>query len=466
MKEERVGCKIALEVGEAAGRVLDSQSKICNWLYNHLLEQANTLKAEFKSSNGRNKEAARQVYSKRGLRDLVPGFKMEHPFLRAVHSSPLKNTALRLSEAIREYQKSRRGERGGGHTVNWPQFRSWKRKWFSLLYDEPWKGYAVEGRDLRLSLGVDEEGQRLTVTLRLAEPLPYVAEQVRGLRILKEVGHFYAVFTVSPKLPPLQIADRVIALDPNHKNLVYGVGVDGRAVEVENMSNLRALDRRIDELRSKRDRCRRRSKLVEFTREDGTLHRHWRPSHRWQRYNEALDRLYKLRREQTKTYLYTVSNALCREYDVIAVGHYTPHGGGITTGMRRAMNNQSLIGRFKKAQAWVARRSGKQYIEYDETGTTRTCCLCDTVIEGGIEPHVRQWVCPTCGSTHIRDENAAQNGLRRVLKEIVPRSGHRLVTISERCTWRVAPTGVVSLAGSTLPGGVAVVNGSFTTPSR
>jgi putative transposase len=220
MKEERIGCKIALEVGEAAGRVLDSQSKMCNWLYNHLLEQANTLKAEFKSSNGRNKEAARQVYSKRGLRDLVPGYKMEHPFLQAVHSSPLKNTALRLSEAIREYQKSRRGERGGGHTVNWPQFRSWKRKWFSLLYDEPWKGYAVEGRDLRLSLGVDEEGQRLTVTLRLAEPLPYAAEQVRGLRIVKEVGHFYAVFTVSPKLPPLQIADRVIALDPNHKNLV------------------------------------------------------------------------------------------------------------------------------------------------------------------------------------------------------------------------------------------------------
>lgn len=135
---------------------------------------------------------------------------------------------------------------------------------------------------------------------------------------------------------------------------------------------VKGLDRRIDDLKSKRDRSQRRAKLIRFEREeDGSLHQHWQPSHRWRKYNQALDKLYRQRREQTKSYLYTVANALCREYDVIALGDYTPRGGGLNTGMCRAMNNQSLIGLFKQTMAWVAQKSGKRYLEYNERGTTR-----------------------------------------------------------------------------------------------
>jgi putative transposase len=50
-----------------------------------------------------------------------------------------------------------------------------------------------------------------------------------------------------------------------------------------------------------------------------------------------------------------------------------PHGGGITKQVRRSMNNRSLNGRFKQVMAWVALRSGKQYLEWEEGGSTRTC---------------------------------------------------------------------------------------------
>ena len=135
MSHPRTGFKMELKVEPETASVLDSQSKICNWLYNRLLEQANELRAQFIASDGQDSEAALTVYSKRGLRDLIPALKQEHAFLKAVYSSPLKNAALRLSSAIREYQKSRKGQ-----GVEWPKFRSWKRKWFSLEYDEPWKG--------------------------------------------------------------------------------------------------------------------------------------------------------------------------------------------------------------------------------------------------------------------------------------------------------------------------------------
>lgn len=99
----KIGYRVELGLDEGSGLVLVSQSKICNWLYNRLLDRANSLKQQFKASGGQDSAAARTIYSKRGLRNLVPSLKEEFPFLRAVYSSPLKNVALRLSAAIGEY---------------------------------------------------------------------------------------------------------------------------------------------------------------------------------------------------------------------------------------------------------------------------------------------------------------------------------------------------------------------------
>ena len=68
--------------------ILDGQSKICNWLYNHLLEM--TIK-DYKENNNDKK-----LLTGRNLRNQVPILKQEFIFLNSVHSSPLKNTAIRL----------------------------------------------------------------------------------------------------------------------------------------------------------------------------------------------------------------------------------------------------------------------------------------------------------------------------------------------------------------------------------
>jgi putative transposase len=108
------------------------------------------------------------------------------------------------------------------------------------------------------------------------------------------------------------------------------------------------------------------------------------------------------------------------------------------------MNNQSLIGRFKPVMEWTATRSGKVFIKYGEEGTTRTCHVCRHKVTGGIPLEVRDWTCPVCQTHHLRDENAAQNGVGKVLEEIVlPRSGHTPVTITARWAWQVSPSGVL-----------------------
>lgn len=443
--------KRRLDVDDDSRRVLDDQSRKCNWLYNKLLELANELRTQYRATP--TEEVARTLYTKRGLRNQVPTLKKSHPFLKTVHSSPLKNSALRLTESIQTFQKSRRSD---GPPRGWPRFRSWKAAWFSLFYDEPDKGWKLDGSTLRLSLGVGQEGKRRVLELRVRAIRALKGTTPRNVRIVCEAGVYSAVFTVARTIPePRRVktrAETASALDPNHKNLAYGVDTEGRAIEIEAPWWLKAYDKRLDELKALRDRCRRKARQVPVLDDNGapTGKQRWEPSRRWKKRDAAYRRALAKRRDQTKTFLYTVANRLMRSYDLVGIGDYTPHGGGISTPMRRAMNNRSLIGRFKSTLSWCASKSGKIYDEYQEGGTTRTCSGCGYQAAGGIPPEKRKWRCPVCARDHIRDENAAVNGLERVLERYqekcggmppsVPGSG--LVSVRERWVWRVRPSGI------------------------
>ena len=114
------------------------------------------------------------------------------------------------------------------------------------------------------------------------------------------------------------------------------------------------------------------------------------------------------------------------------------------------MNNRSLNRRFKDTLARGATKSGKTFFEYDEKGTTRTCHCCHHVVEGGLAPNIRNWECAACNTRHIRDENAAKNGLSKVLRDLAKKSellssqvsGSDLVSIVKRWAWRVLPSGI------------------------
>ncbi|GJM17767.1 MAG: hypothetical protein DHS20C13_30940 [Thermodesulfobacteriota bacterium] len=571
MKEVPTVIKLRLKPEKGIGEILDGQSRIANWLYNNLLERANKLREEYKENPS--EEISKTLYTKRGLRNLLPGMKKEHPFLKVVYSSPLKNTCLRLSETIQTYQKSRKKKRKGKKT-GWPKFRSWKAAWFSLFYDEPGKGYSIKEGMLHLSLGMGEDRKQRKIKIPIQESKVLERKNIRNLRIVKQAGVFFAVFTTIREIPEVKptlaignsffhpksfpdyndfvnriIAEKepisqylkiylsdllstyhknskqdkdfstnlseklnklleednfhcqedlfkevkwrnttgklisqnpkglkliklkrmlledaypkeimrscnIVALDPNHKNFSYAVDSDGIAVEIEAPKWLKIYDKRIDEIKSKRDRCKKRSKQIEIIDKEGksTGKKRWQPSRRWIKYNHILEKALAKRRDQTKTFLFTLANRLFRSYDIVIIGDYTPHGGGISTGMRRAMNNRSLIGRFKDVLSWTAMKSGKLSNIFNERGTTRTCCQCGHVVKDGIDPNIRVWTCQNCQAEHIRDENASRNGLAKYLRILekkgeisllVPGSG--LVSVRERWAWCVSTRGVVSL---------------------
>lgn len=72
--------KMRLEVDAQTASVLDGQSRIANWLYKHLLEEANALRRRFRETQ--DSEVANVLYTERGSRNRIPTLKQRYSFLR------------------------------------------------------------------------------------------------------------------------------------------------------------------------------------------------------------------------------------------------------------------------------------------------------------------------------------------------------------------------------------------------
>lgn len=382
--------KVEITFSKEDERILDGQSRICNWMYNRLLET--TIK-DYTENNNENK-----LLEGRNLRDLVPKFKLEHPFLKSVHSSPLKNTALRLKDAYIRFF-----DRGKG----FPHYKAWKDKWFSLFYDEPNKGFKLlKDNRLILSLGVDDLNHRLKVEGKLKEKLSLRKEdKIRNFRLCKQQGgKFYAVFCIDRPDIKAKEVKKWISIDPNHKNLFMAVDNNGVSYEFIKLSQIKYWDEVIDLIKSKRDLCLKKCKKV--TTETGTTF--YLPSRRWERLNKALNNAYNIRREQIKSACYSIANWTTKNYDYVAFGDYTPTVNTATEdNMHRSMLNQDIIGSLRTIVKWVMLRSGKTFSLVDEKDTTSTCCICGNKEKK--DPSVREFTCIKCSHSFNRDINSGIN---------------------------------------------------------
>ena len=425
--------KVEVKFKEEDEYTLDGQSKICNWLYNQLLDAC---RHDYKYNGN-----AKKLLTGRNLRNYGTTLKKEHLFLNTVFSSVLKEPSSRLKKAYDKFFNE-----GAGY----PKFRSWKKKWFSLVFDEPNKGWEVkdDGKTISISLGdipnlPKEKGKRNPSVLgKLKEKVELKENEIfKTFSLVKQQGKFYAIFTIercsqeelefkdimSKYRKDLNIAkkenlekpekpvfieeevvisedSRWIALDPNHKNFFVGVDYKGESIEFEKLAMTKYWDKTIDKLKSKRDVCQKRYKTKKT--ENGS--RYTVHSPRWNRINHALNIAYSKRREQIKTALFSISHELYKKYDLVIVGDYTPTNDTAPfKNMKRSMLNQEHIGSFRKILSWVAEKEQKYYIMVNEYNTTKECCVCGNKEKKA--PNIREFTCKECGVTILRDVNSAIN---------------------------------------------------------
>ena len=428
--------KVSVEFNRNDELVLDGQSRICNWFYNKLLSEC---KDDYENHNNE-----KQLLSGRNLRNYGVTLKEEYPFLKTVHSSVLKEPSTRLKKSYDSFFAGNTG---------YPNYRSWKNKWFSLVYDEPDKGWELrdDGTKIALALGKipdmpKEKGcANPYIVGQLKEKVELQpGELLKTFSLVKQHGKFYAVFAVErcsneelehkakmteyrklcnqmkkdgkdkselPKAPKLETEDaeipedcKWIAIDPNHENFFVGVDYMGRNIRFEKLAMIKYWDNVIDRLKSMRDVCQKNYR--KYTTESGSKYTVHSP--RWNRLNRALEAAYDARREQIKSALYSISHLLYDEYDLVCIGDYTPTNDTAPYDtMKRSMLNQEQIGSFRRTLEWVATKRGKFYLLIDERNTTKECCNCG--YEEKKDLNVRGYTCPQCGTKVKRDSGSAVN---------------------------------------------------------
>ncbi|MDC7242771.1 MAG: transposase [Sphaerochaetaceae bacterium] len=391
--------KIRLILTKEDETILDSQSRMCNKLYNMLLERAIN-----------DKENGYELLKGRNLRNEVVRIKENHRYFYSVHSSPLKNVGLRIKKSFDNMNKIKN---------SYPKYKSFNRQWFSLYYDEPNKGIQIKNKSIRISLGskLNDLGQkqRLHINAKLGEKinLRSMTGEIRNYRITKEYGMYYLVVCIKFEQAPIDLpkTNKVIAIDPNHTNFFVGIDNEGNSIEFGNLYQIKYFDNQIDKVKSKRDLCKRKS--VKHITDYGKAY--WTPSRRWSRLNKALTKLYYKRNVQIKTALYTIAHKLVREYDVIAIGDYIPDVSNVFDELtnkerhriKRKMANQSVISKFRKILEQVCNNYNRVFMVVDEAYTTQECHHCkDRALK---DPSIREYTCPICGTTYQRDINSAIN---------------------------------------------------------
>ncbi|HVA91282.1 MAG TPA: transposase [Chloroflexota bacterium] len=444
-----VGLRMRLAVPPEAAALLDAQSRIHGWWHNHLVERVNAIRSQ------RDDQTVRQLlYSPYGLRNLLTEAKQTQPFLRSCWTYSLQAVAIRMTATVK---KTRTAPRSPAPWAGWPRFHRWSTDWAALEYHALTGGFTLANRTLKLTFGREEDGSQIHCSVSLVERLPPYARPsaltpavkathpIRGLRIIREHGVYYAVFIVRRELAavkPLPTTPRVISLDPHHYSLAVAVDTDGMATRIPYPPGVRPLGRRIDQLKARRDTCVR----AWVTDERGI--RRAVSSKRWKEFDALIQQTQRRREARITQYLYEVANWLCRHYEVIAIGDYRPgQATHAVSAVNRWVHNESLVGRLRQTVAWVAQRSGRRYLTWPEEGTTRTCHYCGNKWIDGIPTGRRYYYCPGCGHHWRRNECSASNGLRLALLQInSPLSDSGRLEIGSRRTYR--STGLVVTAGA------------------
>ena len=393
--------KILVDFDKNTELTLDGQSKICNWLYNRLLD---ICKNDYEIYG-----KASKITLGNNIRDMVPALKYDYKFLNTVYSSATKNVGRRLQDTYKSFYSKRCG---------YPKFKSWKNSWFSLYYDEPMKGYSILNNDLTLSLGKNINGERMQAIGKLKEGLRLKKdEKVKTLRLCKEKRKFFAIFSIEYSEPQPKAVSNWIAIDQNHKNFFVAIDNNGQTFEFTRFYQDRYFDKVIDKLKSKRDLCNKKHKKRTTQNSNKS---YYVPNRRWVRLDNAIKRAESRKREQTKQTMYSIAHFIAKNYDKVVIGDYTPtKNKDKLKNINRSVVNQSHIGEFRQILEWVMKKSHKSYLKVSEKYTTQTCSVCGHKEKKSVE--IREFTCPKCNTFILRDVNSAINiAAKDNLKPISP----------------------------------------------
>ncbi len=384
--------KIKLNLNPIEKEILDNQLKLCIKLSNLILESFyNHEREDFMFGH---------IVSVTFLKKVQHKILNEHPYFKIIHIDTLDRIIYKLKKSIETSLK---------RTNSLPKYKQSRKNSFLLYYLGSTLSSNIINKSIEVPLGFvlsNNTPMQLKINCKLSSRIHKRENSIiSNYEIVKKYNHYFLLVCINKRnIKSREKTGKAISIDPNHKNFFVGVDSEGKSIEFQNLYQLKYFDKRIDEVRSKRDRCSKKSKS--YLTLSGT--EHLIPSKRYERMNNILLELYHKRNSQITHALYSIANYLVQNYDQIAIGNYTPTSRNIKyREMRRKMINQTIISRLRDTVKYVCQRDGKKYILVNEMFTTAKCFNCGNLVKK--DPEIRIFTCDKCKRVINRDINSAIN---------------------------------------------------------
>lgn len=327
--------------------------------------------------------------------------KHHDPELHHVYGKLLHEVYFRADISMKTFfRRVAKGEKPG-----FPRVRP-RHTFFTLCY--PAMYLKIVGNVLILPTGGKGHNKRFpNIAAKLTEVPP---AGFREVAISSDArGNYYASF-VSDQAEQPSLDGDAVAFDLGIKTLATGVNQQGRVYHVGGFKGARWYNKQLDKIRSKRERCQRKSP-------------------RYIRFSKVYKRVSEKKRNKQKDSHHKASHLIAHKLveRTIVVGDLSQRQMAMkqhqerNKQLNRAVFNDWGLSGFVQMLVYKCVLSGKELVFLDERNTSKMCSGC-----GHLQPmplYKRTYVCTECGLVLDRDENSAVNILNRYVARLGPHTG-------------------------------------------
>jgi putative transposase len=276
-----------------------------------------------------------------------------------------------------------------------PKFRG-KNYFFTISFTQD---FIIKGNKLIISY---VNKNRLEIPLEYNEPIKNLIcirnkskSDIKQLKIYKNKNEYFVSITYEKKEENIKENSQILSIDLGKKNLVSIYDPENKAGMIFSSKflsmNQKYFDKRIDELKSKRDK-----------KKKGSI--------RYKKLNNKINKLYLKKKTQTNLSLQKLSKDLSNQNKTILIGELTNLKKNTLNDIKkinRQMQGNWNLMTFIRLLDYKCKLKGNKVIKVNEAWTSKTCCKCGE-INHDLSLNDRSYIC-SCGNNLDRDINGAIN---------------------------------------------------------
>ena len=317
---------------------------------------------------------------------LLPALKLEHTWLNDANAQSLQQTCSYLYKAYQKFFKKHAG---------YPKFKSKKsgKQSYKVM-----KRIHVKSRNL---IKLPKLG-----LVKYRGSIPFDNYKIKSATIKRvPSGKCYCSLLVEHENQVLPKTNKVVGLDLGLADLM--ITSDGRKYKTNRFDKRLFKQKHIWERKLARRRLLAKQSIVEDKhnkvinpRELNDFSNYVMARQMVAKYNEHIA-------NQRNDYIHKITTELVRNYDVIVIEDLKTKNLLHNHSLARAISNQGWA-EIRRQLAYKCAWYGKQLVIVNPYKTSQVCSECG-YDDGKHTLDVREWTCPSCGTHHDRDINAAKN---------------------------------------------------------